>query len=154
MKFALCALIYDSYYCTRCAIPKLRLLLVVDQPPYCLDEPGSSIIFRGFGDSALEFLFGVWFAMSDHVALRNDHMKEIKARFNQADIEIPFPHRSLYAGSVSPPFNLQIVPAVNATTGTSKQLSMDRNPSLFDRHVDNRALRQIPSNNQARKRRL
>lgn len=92
---------------------------VADANPYCLDEPEPVIIFKGFGDSALEFLFGPWFAKTDYVALRNSLMTEIKKRFDEEGIEIPFPHRTLYAGEASKPFPVHIVPSPDsATEGT------------------------------------
>lgn len=83
---------------------------VADGNPYCLDEPPPLIIFKGFGDSALELMFGPWFAKTDYVALRNSLLTEVKTRFDQEGIEIPFPHRTLYAGSASGPFQVQVVP--------------------------------------------
>jgi small-conductance mechanosensitive channel len=88
---------------------------VADSNPYCLDEPPPLIIFKGFGDSALELLFGPWFAKTDYVALRNSLLTEVKNRFDQEGIEIPFPHRTLYAGSASGPFQVQVVPAQDTT---------------------------------------
>jgi len=38
---------------------------VADQNRYCLDEPEPVIIFKGFGDSALEILFAPWVAKTD-----------------------------------------------------------------------------------------
>ncbi len=82
---------------------------VADRNPFCLDEPAPLIIFKGFGESALQFLFGVWFEKNDMLNLRNSIMREIKERFDAEGIEIPFPHRSLYAGSATAPFPIRIV---------------------------------------------
>ncbi len=82
---------------------------VADANPYCLDEPEPVIIFKGFGDSALEFLFGPWFVKTDYVTLRNSLLTEIKKRFDEEGIEIPFPHRTLYAGEATRPFPVHIV---------------------------------------------
>ncbi len=94
---------------------------VADLNPYCLDEPAPVIIFKGFGDSALEFMFGPWFAKADYVALRNSLLVEVKKRFDEEGIEIPFPHRTLYAGAASAPFQVQVVPAGDppAASGTT-----------------------------------
>lgn len=82
---------------------------IADKNPYCLDEPEPVILFKGFGDSALQFLFAVWFEKSEMLKLRNSIMKQIKQRFDEEGIEIPFPHRSLYAGSKTEPFPIRIV---------------------------------------------
>ena len=84
---------------------------VADQNPYCLDEPEPLLLFDSFGDSALLFKFGPWFAKTDYIVLRNSLMTEIKKRFDEEGIEIPFPHRTLYAGEASKPFPVHIVPA-------------------------------------------
>jgi small-conductance mechanosensitive channel len=77
--------------------------------PYCLDEPEPLILFSNFGDSALEFLFGVWFYKTDFLKLKDSIMQEIKERFEREDIEIPFPHLSLYSGSVTDPMPIRVV---------------------------------------------
>ena len=82
---------------------------------YCLNEPEPLILFTNFGDSALEFLFGVWCVKADFLKLRQTIMPEIKERFDLEGIEIPFPHRTLYTGSVSKPFPIQLV-GKNETT--------------------------------------
>lgn len=84
---------------------------VADQNNYCLDEPEPLVIFQNFGDSALEFLFAPWFAKQDYVAMRNSLMIEIKRRFDEEGIEIPFPHRTLYTGAVTDPFPIRLVPS-------------------------------------------
>jgi len=76
--------------------------------PLVLDQPRSLILFDQFGDSALEFKFGVWFEKSNYLDLRNSIMREIKERFDHEGIEIPFPHLSLYAGSASAPLPVEI----------------------------------------------
>ncbi|MFA6714625.1 MAG: mechanosensitive ion channel family protein [Victivallaceae bacterium] len=76
--------------------------------PYCLDEPEPILIFQGFMDSCQEILFGVWFEKSDYVVLRNSILKEVKKRFDEEGIEIPFPHRTIYAGSVTRPFPVEM----------------------------------------------
>jgi small-conductance mechanosensitive channel len=92
---------------------------VADQNPYCLDEPEPLIVFKGFGDSALEFQFSPWFAKTDYIALRNSLLMEVKRRFDKEDIEIPFPHRTLYAGEATKPFPVHIVPAPGSPDATS-----------------------------------
>ncbi|MDD5728466.1 MAG: mechanosensitive ion channel family protein [Victivallales bacterium] len=77
--------------------------------PYCLDEPEPLLLFRGFMDSSQEILFGVWFEKSDYVVLRNSILKEVKRRFDEEGIEIPFPHRMVYAGTVSQPFPVEML---------------------------------------------
>jgi small-conductance mechanosensitive channel len=78
--------------------------------PYCLMEPEPLIVFTDFGDSALQFLFGLWFYKTDYLALKNSVMQEIKEAFDAAGIEIPFPHISVYSGSVTDPFPVAVRP--------------------------------------------
>ena len=89
---------------------------VADRNPYCLDEPEPLVVFTGFGDSALQLLFAVWFLKTDFLPLRNSIMIEIKNRFDEEGIEIPFPHRTFYSGSVTEPFPISIVTANNTST--------------------------------------
>ena len=77
--------------------------------PYCLDEPEPVLIFKGFMDSSQDILFGIWFEKTDYMVLRNSILKEIKRKFDEEGIEIPFPHRTLYTGSSTEPFPLTMV---------------------------------------------
>ena len=88
---------------------KVVLSKVAERNPYCLDEPEPLILFKNFGDSALEFLFAVWCVKTDYLKLRLTIMQEIKEKFDAEGIEIPFPHRTLYSGSVTEPFPVKIV---------------------------------------------
>ena len=85
------------------------LLAVADANPICLDEPLPLIIFLGFGDSSLDFQFSVWCVKENYIELRNTMYEHVKAAFDEHDIEIPFPHRTLYAGSVTDPFPVRMV---------------------------------------------
>ena len=79
------------------------------ETPDCLDEPEPFVLFREFSDSAMEFLFGVWFLKDDFIAVRNAILPTIKRKFDENGIEIPIPHRSLYAGRATEPFPIRIV---------------------------------------------
>ncbi|MHC4329285.1 MAG: mechanosensitive ion channel family protein [Planctomycetota bacterium] len=92
-------------------VDKVRTVLIdiAERNPFCLDEPEPAVRFDNFGDSALEFLFAVWCVREDYLKLKNKIMQEIKERFDAEGIEIPFPHRTLYAGSVTDPLPIKVV---------------------------------------------
>jgi small-conductance mechanosensitive channel len=96
------------------------LLRVADRNPLCLDDPAPLFIFLGFGESALEIQFSVWARREKFLDLRNTIQAEIKAAFDRAGIEIPFPHRSLYAGEVTKPFPVRVV-AAESTAESSRE---------------------------------
>jgi small-conductance mechanosensitive channel len=85
---------------------------VADRNPLCLEEPQPLFIFLGYGDSAVNMQFSVWARRENWLDLRNSILQEIKEAFDAAGIEIPFPHRSLYAGSLTDPFPVRIVTEV------------------------------------------
>jgi small-conductance mechanosensitive channel len=87
---------------------------VADRNPLSLEEPPPLFIFTGYGDSALQIQFSVWAARPNFLDLRNSIQHEIKEAFDAAGIEIPFPHRSLYAGAETTPFPVQIVAGSSA----------------------------------------
>ena len=69
-----------------------------------LEEPAPIILFRDFGDSGIPILFGVWFQKADFIEVKNSVLLEIKSRFDAEGIEVPFPHRTIYAGSATGTF--------------------------------------------------
>lgn len=81
---------------------------IADANPLALDEPAPIVIFNGFGASSMDFTLGVWFATADMLALRASILCDIKARFDREDIEIPFPHLSIYTGSKTAPFPIDL----------------------------------------------
>lgn len=92
-------------------VDKVREVLfeLAERNTLCLDEPPPLFIFSGFGDSALQLQFSVWATRENFLALRNTITVEIKTAFDAAGIEIPFPHRSLYAGEETKPFPITLV---------------------------------------------
>lgn len=92
-------------------LEKVKSLLIdlVDRNPLCFDEPAPFFYFLGYGDSALEFQFSVWTTQSEFWSVRTELHLEIKKLFDEHNIEIPFPHRSLYVGSATEPFPVKMV---------------------------------------------
>ena len=76
--------------------------------PYCLDEPEPLILIKEFGDSSINFLYGLWFEKSNYVTLRNSIIQDIKTTFEANGIEIPFPHITLYSGEATKPFPVKM----------------------------------------------
>lgn len=81
---------------------------VAERNPLCLEEPAPLFIFQGFGDSALNIQFSVWARRETFLDLRNSLHEEVKKAFDAAGIEIPFPHLSIYTGSVTDPFPVRL----------------------------------------------
>ena len=62
----------------------------------------SIVAFTGFGESQLDFTFGVWHEKDDFIAMRNSILTDIKTRFADEGIEIPFPHRVIVTPEPEP----------------------------------------------------
>lgn len=91
-------------------VEKVRrtLLEVASANPLSLMDPAPMVLFDGYGESSLTFSFRVWAARENWLALKNTIHEEIKDRFDEEGIEIPFPHRTLYTGAVTEPFPIRI----------------------------------------------
>lgn len=89
--------------------------------PICLDEPAPLLISQGFGDSSVNYQFSVWGKTENYLDLRNSMQVDIKAAFDAAGIEIPFPHRSLYMGSISEPFPVRMVEPARSEKNPDEQ---------------------------------
>jgi small-conductance mechanosensitive channel len=79
--------------------------------PGALMEPEPQFFFQDYGSSSLDFLFGVWVPTEHFFEVRNELREMIKQRFDEAGIEIPFPHHTLYTGAVTEPFPIRILGA-------------------------------------------
>jgi len=89
------------------------LLNVAHQNPLCLNEPAPVVVFSGFSESSIDFLLLAWAVKADWLALKNSITEEIKNRFDEEKIEIPFPHISLYSGSQTGAIPIQIIETQN-----------------------------------------
>ncbi|HKJ31392.1 MAG TPA: mechanosensitive ion channel family protein [Balneolales bacterium] len=85
------------------------LLDIATQNPMALQEPEPIIFFKEFNSSSIDFQFSVWATKEDWLNLKNELYETIKRRFDEANIEIPFPHISLYKGEVTDAFPIKIV---------------------------------------------
>lgn len=92
-------------------IGKVREILmdVADKNQYSLSEPEPQIIFEAFGSSSIDLDFRIWAPVDEWIHLKNTIQEEIKKRFDEEGIEIPFPHISLYAGSATGAMPIEIV---------------------------------------------
>lgn len=85
------------------------LMAVADANPLCLEEPKPLFILLGFGDSSINLQFSVWAKRENFLELKNSIQIEIKRAFDREGVEIPFPHRTIYAGSASGPIPITLV---------------------------------------------
>ena len=85
------------------------LLEVASRNPLCLEEPPPLFVYKGYGDSSIDLLLGVWVKKENFLLLMNGIKQEIKEAFDNNGIEIPFPHLSVYTGSVTDPFPVMVV---------------------------------------------
>ncbi|NEZ02651.1 mechanosensitive ion channel family protein [Wenzhouxiangella sp. XN201] len=85
------------------------LMDVAEHIPACLDEPEPIMYFLGFGESELQIQFSVWSRREDFLKFRSTVATAVKRALDDAGIEIPFPHRSLYAGEATRPFPVTVV---------------------------------------------
>ncbi|MDH3637691.1 MAG: mechanosensitive ion channel family protein [Gammaproteobacteria bacterium] len=84
------------------------LFKIADKNPLCLDEPKPILIFQGFGDSSIDLQLSVWTQRENFLELKSSIQIEIKEAFDRLGIEIPFPHRTLYAGSATEPMPVRV----------------------------------------------
>lgn len=85
------------------------LLKLAEQEPVCLEEPKPFVVVTDFGPSSVDLQFSVWVPQDKVLDGRSSIMVAIKKMLDREGIEIPFPHTSVYAGSHSEPFRVQLL---------------------------------------------
>jgi len=91
------------------------LMSLADRNPLSLVEPRPLFIFQGFGDSALNIQFSVWVLQENYLTLKTEIQAEIKEAFDAAEIDFPFPQRTLTLANPSEIQSIQM--AMPATQG-------------------------------------
>ncbi len=80
---------------------KKLLLIVANENEHVLKNPEPIVLFKGFGDSSLDFELAVW--TSSHtdkpIVLKSELYFSIFSIFKENGIEIPFPQRDLHIRS-------------------------------------------------------
>lgn len=85
------------------------LLELARQNPAALEEPKPFVLTTGFGPSSVDLQFSFWVPGDRVLEGRSRMMVDIKKTLDREKIEIPFPHTSVYAGSHSKPFRVQLL---------------------------------------------
>lgn len=80
----------------------LRILVEAgEESTSVLSDPAPSPLFKGFGDSSLDFELRVWISdVRDRLRVRSEICQFIDRRFREEGVEIPFPQRDLHLRSV------------------------------------------------------
>lgn len=83
------------------------LLEVANQERRCMEEPQPFCGVTLFNTSSVDLLLAVWCRKELFREVKSDLLVAIKEAFDKNDIEIPFPHVSLYSGSRTAPMPVQ-----------------------------------------------
>lgn len=104
-------------------IEKVRKILmeVAEKNQYSLSEPEPQIIFEAFGTSSIDLDFRIWAPVDEWIFLKNTIQEEIKKRFDEEGIEIPFPHVSFYTGEASKPLPIELIQKTESTPSNNDQ---------------------------------
>lgn len=76
--------------------------------PLVLVEPPPVVVARGFLDSSIHIQFSVWCRKESFMEVKHQMFESVKEVFDDAGIEIAFPHLSLYAGSATAPLPVRL----------------------------------------------
>ena len=85
------------------------LMALAEKHPTCLKEPNPFVLVTAFSQSSVDVQFSFWVPKEKMLASRSSMMIAVKKMLDREKIEIPFPHTSIYAGSHSEPFRVQLI---------------------------------------------
>jgi small-conductance mechanosensitive channel len=77
------------------------LMRVAKEHPEILDEPETSAIFTGFGESSIDFELRVWISdIGKRLKVKSELGQAVDRYFREEGITIPFPQRDLHLRSI------------------------------------------------------
>lgn len=97
------------------------LLALAERSQECLEEPKAFVLVTGFGPSSVDLQFSFWVPRDKVLEGRSNMMVAVKRTLDAEGVEIPFPHTSVYAGSHSEPFKVQLLSASPAEVASDAQ---------------------------------
>lgn len=90
------------------------LMRVAQDYPYVLEEPRPEVVIQALGASSIDLSFTMW-TQARYYRDASDSMYElVKEALDRENIEIPFPHVSVYAGSSTGAIPIKVVADVAA----------------------------------------
>lgn len=109
--------------------------------PAALHDPPPKVLFKGFGDNALEFELWVWVSRIDEgITVRSSLNFIIDYNFRQAGIKIPFPQREVW---LHPSADYQPIESQSSSVQTSLPTSAPSNSAPGSGSI-RQLLRQVP----------
>ncbi|HEY9640188.1 MAG TPA: mechanosensitive ion channel domain-containing protein [Coleofasciculaceae cyanobacterium] len=94
-----------------------------------LHEPPPKVVFKGFGDSGLEFELWVWVAQIDEgISVRSSLNFILEHNLRQAELKMPFPQRDLWLRNADT--LKRVAPQANEPEGSANGQSTDGQPSV------------------------
>ncbi|MGO1461251.1 MAG: mechanosensitive ion channel family protein [Oleiphilaceae bacterium] len=85
------------------------LLALAEKDPVCLEEPKAFVLVTAFGPSSVDLQFSFWVPKDKVLEGKSGMLVAVKKTLDREGVEIPFPHTSIYAGSHSEPFRVQLL---------------------------------------------
>jgi len=85
------------------------LMELAEKNPVCLEEPKAFVLVSAFGPSSVDLQFSFWVPKDKVLEGKSGMLVAVKNALDKEGIEIPFPHSSIYAGSHSEPFRVQLL---------------------------------------------
>jgi len=67
-----------------------------------LQEPAPDVLFKGFGESSLDFELRFWANFQNHLGVKSKIAVAVAQSLREAGIEIPFPQRDLHLKTINP----------------------------------------------------
>lgn len=97
---------------------KKLLTQIADENPFVLQEPAHAIHFDSFNSSSVDLVLRIWAQKEDFISMTTSINMEIKKRFDEEGIEIPFPHVTVYTGDATKPFPIAMQAEALAPAGS------------------------------------